>query len=83
MIGELLACALVDGADPGASVLVVGKAVRLVRTVPVSVSVAAEARHEQTPPAEAFTESAVAKPQALVAHPRALITIEFDIAGTH
>ena len=62
-----------------ANVLVMETVVGLVRTAPVFVSEVLDARHEQTAPAEAFAESAVASPQALVAHPRALITIEFDI----
>jgi hypothetical protein len=51
--------------------------------VAVLFALAAEVMHEQTAPALFLAASAVAKPQALVAHPRALITIEFDIAGWH
>jgi hypothetical protein len=47
----------------------------------VAFTLAAEVMHEQTAPASALAASAVAKPQVLVAHPRALITIEFDTAG--
>lgn len=44
---------------------------------------AAEEMHEQTAPASILAERAVARPQALVAHPKAFITIEFDIEGMH
>lgn len=47
----------------------------------VAFTLAAEVMHEQTAPASTLAATAVTKPQALVAHPRALITIEFDIAG--
>jgi hypothetical protein len=53
---------------------------------PVELVVAfalAEEMHEQTAPASTFAARAVTKPQALVAHPRALMTIEFDIDGMH
>ena len=43
----------------------------------------AEVMHEQTSPASTFAARAVTRPQALVAQSRALITIEFDIAGWH
>jgi hypothetical protein len=49
----------------------------------VAFTLAAEVMHEQTAPASTLAATAVTKPQALVAHPRALITIEFDIAGWH
>lgn len=49
----------------------------------VALPLAAEAMHEQTAPASTLAERAVARPQALVAHPKAFITIEFDIEGMH
>lgn len=64
----------------------VGIVVEVVITIAelvVAFLLAAEVMHEQTAPASTFAASAVTKPQALVAHPRALMSIEFDIAGWH
>jgi len=47
----------------------------------VVAAFAADVMHEQTAPASTLAERAVTKPQALVAHPKALMTMEFDIVG--
>jgi hypothetical protein len=58
--------------------VVVNTTVELV--VPLAL---AEEMHEHTAPASTLAARAVTKPQALVAHPRALMTIEFEILGMH
>lgn len=56
---------------------VVTRAVELV----VAFAFLAEVIQEETAPASTLAARAVTRPQALVAHPRALMTIEFDIEG--
>jgi hypothetical protein len=69
-----------DGVDKFARV-----AVEVVITIAelIVAAFAADVMHEQTAPASTLAERAVTKPQALVAHPKALMTMEFDIAGWH
>ena len=63
--------------------MVVEEVVIAIEELVVALPLAAEAMHEQTAPASTLAERAVARPQALVAHPKAFITIEFDIEGMH
>jgi hypothetical protein len=51
--------------------------------VELVVAVKAAEIQEHTAPAEFFAARAVTRPQALVAHARASMTIAFDTAGTH
>lgn len=51
--------------------------------VEVAAAVKAAEIQEHTAPAEFFAARAVTRPQALVAHARASMTIAFDTAGTH
>lgn len=90
ILDEVLAGKLVVAELPGNSVDVEELVGRLVdedvvnTTEELVVALAfAEEIHEQTAPASTLAARAVTKPQALVAQPKALRTMEFDIVGSH